>query len=151
MMPKVMAAKSNSTTNINKNFLIFSYVSTCWSFCVKLSSLSLSLSREYLQIRKIITVQLTTCFICFDSAALFNSQQQQIYLFGQSQTSQKQGVRCTWIFPHKLVFSGLSFTNPRYRSPTFRVNNVIIGQWLWLSWYNTRDVVIGAVVVAQLV
>ena len=45
-------------------------------------------SPEYLRVSGSISVRLTSCFICFDSAILLALNEQQIYLFVQIQTSQ---------------------------------------------------------------
>ena len=44
-----------------------------------------------IQGKESITVQLTFCLFCLDSATLLMLHEQQLYLFGQMQTSQTEG------------------------------------------------------------
>ena len=53
-------------------------------------------------LRGSITVWLTSCFICLDSADLLWLNQQ-LYLFGRIQTSQRQGQPYTDTFPYEIL------------------------------------------------
>ena len=56
---------------------------------------------ENINLREIlISVQLTYCLLCLDSAALHMLNEQHFYLFGQTQTSQKRGRLCSDTCPY---------------------------------------------------
>ena len=50
-----------------------------------------NVSAENTNLRWSLTVRLTSCVVCLDSAALFLFNEQQFYLFGQIQTSKTEG------------------------------------------------------------
>ena len=55
-----------------------------------------------------ITVQLTSCLICLDLAALLMLNEPQFYLFGQLQSSQTGGQPCSDASPYKVSENSLS-------------------------------------------
>ena len=55
---------------------------------------------ENTNLRGSITVRVTSCLFCLDSAALLMFDEQQFYLFGQIQTSQTEGQLFSDTFPN---------------------------------------------------
>ena len=66
------------------------------------------LTQRTLAIWGSITVQLTTCLFCLDSKALLMWNHQQIYLFGQIQTSHTGGQQYSDTSPYGLPNKYLS-------------------------------------------